>query len=95
MEADFSLFWTPGPGEDAWKQPLRRAIAEESVLHLDDLLLRRSSLGDHPGRANRLAAETCRLFDWDAQRQAAELARLSRIQSPAVKEPPAVESDAR
>ena len=72
------IFWMPTPGDESWKEPLRRAIAEEAVVHLDDLLLRRSSLGDHPRRAKTLAAATCQLFGWDGQRSGAEIARLSR-----------------
>lgn len=72
------IFWMPEPGDESWQEPLRRAIAEEAVVHLDDLLLRRSSLGDHPARAQHLAVKTCRLFGWDDQRSRAEIARLSR-----------------
>ena len=75
---DYPFFWMPQPGNEEWKKDLSRAVASESVHHLDDLLLRRSSLGDNPERALRLAPEACRLFGWDAERTKEELDRLSR-----------------
>lgn len=78
-DGNLPLSWMPKTGEESWKESLRRAIAEEAVVHLDDLLMRRSSLGDHPARAAHLGPEVCGLFDWDAERTHAELARLSRV----------------
>lgn len=68
--------WFP-PGNDAsWRDQLRQIIREESVCHLEDLLLRRTSLGDNPVRALRIAPELCRLFDWDEARCQEEVARV-------------------
>jgi len=78
-DGELPLSWTPKAGEESWKEPLRRAIAEEAVVHLDDLLMRRSSLGDHPVRAAHLGPEVCALFGWDAERTRAELSRLARV----------------
>ena len=64
------------PDDDAWKEPLMRSIECEAVAHLDDLLLRRSALGDNPERALALAPEVCRMFHWNEERQRAEIDRL-------------------
>lgn len=73
---DHSVRWMPEPGDEGWKDALRVAIAGEAVEHLEDLLLRRSSLGDNPARAAALAPEAARLFDWDDGRAQREVARL-------------------
>ena len=51
------------------------------MIHLDDLLFRRTNLGDDPQRAVALAPELCDLFSWDKGRGAAELARLNDLVS--------------
>ena len=53
-------------------------IIEEAVLHLDDLVLRRTSLGDDPAQALKVAPQLCSLFDWDEPRCQKELARLKK-----------------
>lgn len=75
---DYPYAWMPAPGDNGWHEPLARARAEEAVEHLDDLLLRRSSLGDSPRRASLLAVEAAKLFAWDAPRAALEVAALRR-----------------
>jgi glycerol-3-phosphate dehydrogenase len=59
---------------------LRRALhtlsMEEAVVHLDDLLLRRTGLGDDPVRALALAPELASLLEIPAERRAEELARV-------------------
>lgn len=57
---------------------LRQIIREESVYHLDDLMLRRTDLGDDPHRALEVAPALCSLFDWDESRCQEELARIER-----------------
>lgn len=74
---DYTYDWMPASGDDAWRKPLARACAEEAVVHLDDLLLRRSSLGDNPARANALAPKAAELFDWDDRRTRVEISILS------------------
>jgi glycerol-3-phosphate dehydrogenase len=91
---DYPVFWEPSEGDTSWLDPLRRAIEQESVCHLDDLLLRRSSLGDHPGRALRLAPEVCRLSGWDAARSREEQARLAQALRVRLPEPPREASEA-
>ena len=45
-------------------------------MHLDDLILRRTSLGDNPRRALRVAPELCDLFDWEEERRRKEIRRV-------------------
>ena len=83
-QPDYPFRWMPAAGDETWKPPLAAAIAEEAVLHLDDLLLRRSNLGDNPARALALAERCCALFPWSAERARAEIHRLAnRLGRPA------------
>ena len=75
---DYAFSWMPAFGDNSWQAPLRRAVSEESVLHLDDLILRRSSLGDNPERAAALAPAVCQALDWDSERADREVAALRR-----------------
>jgi glycerol-3-phosphate dehydrogenase len=70
-------YWTPSPGDTTWLDKLRPLVADEAVCHLDDLVLRRTSLGDNPDRAKAIAPQLCTLFDWDDTRSKAELERLN------------------
>jgi glycerol-3-phosphate dehydrogenase len=60
----------------SWRTLLRQIIREESVHHLDDLVLRRTRLGDDPRRALELAPALCDLFDWDDSRCQDEVGRI-------------------
>ena len=73
---DYGFFDELSPGDPLWRDPLRQAIESEAVVHLDDLMLRRSALGDNPERALALASEVCKLFSWDDGRRLAEIERL-------------------
>jgi glycerol-3-phosphate dehydrogenase len=73
---DYAFDWTPDPLDDRWLEPLREVIHHEGVEHLGDLVFRRSSLGDNPERALRLAPRVCEMFPWDAARVGDELAAL-------------------
>lgn len=68
--------WMPSPNEIAWLEQLKPLVSDEAVCHLDDLVLRRTSLGDNPDRAKAIAPQLCSLFDWDDARSKTELARL-------------------
>ena len=68
--------WYPVANDSKWKESLRSLIAEESVQHLDDLILRRTSLGDNPVRALKIGRLTGDLFEWDDLRFSKEIARL-------------------
>lgn len=65
--------WYPEETDYSWKQVLKQIIKEESVQHLDDVILRRTNLGDNPARALRIAPEICELFGWDDQCSQIEL----------------------
>ena len=73
----FGPAWRPEE-DGSWRDELCLLIAEESVQHLDDLMLRRTSLGDDPRTAREVATRVCEVFDWDASRRDLELRRLER-----------------
>jgi glycerol-3-phosphate dehydrogenase len=68
--------WYPNEESSSWRKILIQIMQEESVHHLDDLMLRRTSLGDNPVRALNLAPTICELFDWDEARCRAEIRRI-------------------
>ena len=72
----YAYHWKPAASDVSWKTALADIIQEESVVHLDDLVLRRTTLGDNPKRALELAPVLCRLFDWDDNRSQNEIDRL-------------------
>jgi glycerol-3-phosphate dehydrogenase len=54
--------WMPDANDSSWKDALRKIIKTESVVHLDDLIYRRTSIGDNHLRAEQLANEISGLF---------------------------------
>jgi len=68
--------WEPSQADSDWRELLAQIVEEESVLHLDDLVLRRTSLGDNPRRALRMARQLCDLFDWTEERCRKEIQRV-------------------
>ena len=68
--------WMPQTEDTGWKNDLKALIKNESVLHLDDLIYRRTSIGDNPHRMRALAEEIAALFDWDEARKQRELSTL-------------------
>lgn len=74
----FDYHWQPEAEDTAWEAELAETIALESVLHLDDLVLRRTSLGDNPRRALAMAPRICRLWGWDLDRTRLEIERLEQ-----------------
>lgn len=72
----FDYDWFPGE-DSAWLQPLKKIVVEEAVVHLDDLVLRRTSLGDNPQRALTCGQEICILLGKNKKTQEVELARLA------------------
>jgi glycerol-3-phosphate dehydrogenase len=57
---------------------LRSLIRSEAVIHLDDLVLRRTNIGDDPATALRVAPHVADIFGWDAQQKSAEIQRLHK-----------------
>lgn len=68
--------WQPENNNQEWKEQLTNIIKEQSVLHLEDLIVRRTTLGDNPLRALAIAPSLAELFEWDEQRGAEEIKRL-------------------
>jgi len=65
------------------RDQLRLMVQEESVMHLDDLLLRRTDWGFDPAVAAAVAAPIGKLLPWPAERLDRELLRVKRILSAA------------
>jgi glycerol-3-phosphate dehydrogenase len=57
---------------------LKEIVENESVLHLSDLILRRTSLGDHPERAIKILPKIRPIFDWDDNRWKEEVKQLKK-----------------
>ena len=85
LKSDFSVGqyeydWWPTEDE-SWLMALREIVENESVVHLDDLLFRRTSLADNPERGiacslpvSKLMAE---MLGWNEQQRCAELEKLA------------------
>jgi glycerol-3-phosphate dehydrogenase len=56
---------------------LRTLVEQEAVVHLDDLVLRRSTLWECHRLLPQIATRLCDLFEWDEERRRAELERLA------------------
>jgi glycerol-3-phosphate dehydrogenase len=65
----------PRPNDRHWAV-LQRIVAEEAVEHLDDLIFRRTNLGDDPVHALAIAPSLCALTERWASEPARELARV-------------------
>jgi glycerol-3-phosphate dehydrogenase len=72
----FDYHWEPVLDDSAWRREFAQIVREEAVVHLDDLILRRTSLGDNPHRALRVAPELCDLFEWTEERCREEIRRV-------------------
>ena len=72
----FAFNWLPDAASGEWKNILSEMIRNDHVNHLDDLMLRRTTIGDNPLRAIAIADEIAQLFDWDENRKAIEIERL-------------------
>jgi glycerol-3-phosphate dehydrogenase len=55
---------------------LKLIQSNEAVIHLSDLILRRTSLGDNPGRIDSMLEKLRSLFHWDDRRWHQETTRL-------------------
>ncbi|MBM9512986.1 FAD-dependent oxidoreductase [Desulfogranum marinum] len=73
----FSYDWYPEAGDEQWQERLSRIICNQSVHHLEDLILRRTTLGDNPHRALDIAPRITALFPWDAERKKQELENMT------------------
>jgi len=68
--------WIPTAREDGWLEDLVPLVRHESPLHLEDLLLRRSALGDNPARALEIAPRVWSLFGRGEAELPDEITRL-------------------
>lgn len=76
LDGNFAYDWQPKESDSHWKERLSAIIDEQAVLHLDDLIVRRTTIGDNPARALKIAPVISRLFPWDKDKRAQELGRL-------------------
>ncbi len=60
-------------------ETLRRMAEEETVVHLDDLILRRADWGWVPDEARAVASKICQALGWEQSKRRIELERLDRI----------------
>jgi len=81
----FDFNWYPTESNSSWKENLKRIIEDESVVHLDDLIFRRTSLGDNPERAIKIAPLICSIFRWDKFRADSEIERVKNYYKSPVK----------
>ncbi len=72
----FDYEWNSPTGEDL--SLLKEIVENESVLHLSDLILRRTSLGDHPERAIKILPKIRQIFDWDDKRWEDEVEQFKK-----------------
>jgi glycerol-3-phosphate dehydrogenase len=62
-----------------WKEQVKKIVQEEAVMHLDDLIFRRSDAWEKADRALEIAPRICDLMGWDEYRRKRELQRLSAL----------------
>lgn len=74
----FSYSWKPEAHDLIWKADLKKIISEESVQHLDDLILRRTNLSENLKKALDNAEVISELFVWDKHLRQEEVLRLKR-----------------
>ncbi len=72
----FAWDWQPHENDRSWQQQIESIIQGQSVVHLDDLVLRRTTIGDNPARALRAAPVLARLFGWNTDREQQEIELL-------------------
>lgn len=72
----FPFDWRPFADQPEWLDDLRSIISEESVVHLDDLIFRRTNLGENKNRLSHVIHSIRRLFPWDDTTWEAELNRI-------------------
>jgi glycerol-3-phosphate dehydrogenase len=76
----FDYDWDSPKEEDL--SLFKEIVENESVLHLSDLILRRTSLGDHPERAIKILPKIRPIFDWDDNQWEEEVKQLNKQLNP-------------
>jgi glycerol-3-phosphate dehydrogenase len=74
----FSSDSDPVNKRQIWREALASIVDEESVVHLDDLVFRRTSLWECGANVIESAPKLCELFDWHDLRCQEEIGRLGR-----------------
>jgi glycerol-3-phosphate dehydrogenase len=64
------------PARKAALAGLQRLISDESVVHLSDLVVRRTDLWESPASARALTPDICGLFSWDEKQRILEIDML-------------------
>ncbi len=70
-EREYGIFdfnWDSSKDTNGWKDILKSKIENEEVVHLQDLILRRTSIGNNPITAINQAPAISKLFDWDEEK---------------------------
>jgi glycerol-3-phosphate dehydrogenase len=78
----FDYDWMPGAADAEVLASLKTLVEEEAVVHLDDLILRRTGLGENRRRIVELIARLRPLFSWNDLRWEQECERLRNISHP-------------
>jgi len=78
----FDYDWLPGAADAEAFASLKTLVEEEAVVHLDDLVFRRSSLGENRRRAMELLPRLRSLFSWNDLRWQQEMERLKNLALP-------------
>lgn len=72
----FTYDWYPDPNDLNWQKQILSLMKEEAAQHLDDLIFRRTSLGDNLERVSVVAPQICQLLGWNLERSQQELSRV-------------------
>jgi glycerol-3-phosphate dehydrogenase len=75
----FDYDWTPTTADSKTIASLKTLIEEEAVVHLDDLIFRRSSLGENRRRSIEMLPRLRPLFSWNDLRWQQESERLKNL----------------
>jgi glycerol-3-phosphate dehydrogenase len=78
----FEYEWTPATADPESIASLKDLVEEEAVQHLDDLVFRRTSLGDNRQRIMELLPRLRPLFSWNDTRWQQECERLKNLPCP-------------
>jgi glycerol-3-phosphate dehydrogenase len=74
----FSFDWDYRNDANDAIEILKTKIKNESVVHLQDLIVRRTTIGDNPYNAIKQAKEIAKLFKWDQSRIEYEINDLKK-----------------
>lgn len=72
----FDYNWTLENKPHDWDINMANIIRNESVIHLSDIIFRRTNMWENPDRLVSCARELCKLFPWDNSRKEAEIEKL-------------------